>query len=141
VPRWSWLLIGAALGAHCGAPRGAASRSGADVTGGAAAGGARIRSNILRGDYAGSDSCARCHAEIHAAWRNSPMHLMTRVPAGEAVSIHTPFGGGDGAAPATFRFKDDTARLYERDGGDIVARVATKMKLKRAEVEALLNGA
>ena len=51
--------------------------------------GARIRSNILRGDYAGSDSCAGCHAEIHAAWRGSPMHLMTRVPAG--AEIRAPF--------------------------------------------------
>ena len=63
------------------------------------------RSNILRGDYAGSDSCARCHAEIHAAWRGSPMHLMTRVPGGADVIVHAPFDG------TTFRFKDDTARL------------------------------
>ena len=101
-------MICAALGAHCGATHPSPSRSGAAVAGGATGVGARVRSNILREDYAGSDSCARCHAEIHAAWRGSPMHLMTRVPGG--ARVHAPFDG------ATFRFKDDTARLVERNG-------------------------
>jgi len=87
---------------------------GAAVAAGTAGAGSRVVSNILRGDYAGSDSCARCHAEIHAAWRNSPMHLMTRVPTGAAV--HAPFEAG-----ATLRFKEDTARLVERDGAGRVA--------------------
>jgi hypothetical protein len=67
-----------------------------------------VRSNILRADYAGSARCAGCHADITAAWRNAPMHLMTRLPAG--AHIRAPFDG------ATFRFKDDTARLTEKDG-------------------------
>jgi predicted CXXCH cytochrome family protein len=107
-------MICAALGAHCGATHPAASRAGADrpaaVAGAVAGVGTRVRSNILRADYAGSDSCARCHAEIHAAWRGSPMHLMTRSPGGADVHVRAPFDG------ATFRFKDDTARLVERDG-------------------------
>ncbi len=69
---------------------------------------ARVRSNILRGDYAGSARCASCHAEITAAWQRSPMHLMTRLP--EGAHIRAPFDG------TTFRFKDDTARLTEKDG-------------------------
>jgi predicted CXXCH cytochrome family protein len=67
-----------------------------------------VRSNILRADYAGSARCAGCHAEITAAWRGAPMHLMTRLPAG--ARVRAPFDG------RTFRFKDDTARLTEKDG-------------------------
>jgi predicted CXXCH cytochrome family protein len=73
---------------------------------------ARVRSNILRTDYAGSARCAGCHAEVVAAWRGSPMHLMTRQPAG--AQVHAPFDG------TTFHFKDDTARLTEKDGARFV---------------------
>jgi hypothetical protein len=61
----------------------------------------RVASNILRADYAGSDSCAGCHADIYKAWRESPMRRMTRVPGG--ADIHAPFDAGGGAgAGATF---------------------------------------
>ncbi len=95
----------------CGAsrPAGRAGRAGAPTV----AVPARVRSNILRADYAGSARCASCHAEITAAWRASPMHLMTRLP--EGARIRAPFDG------ATFRFKDDSARLTEKDG-DAVRR-------------------
>ena len=73
---------------------------------------ARVRSNIVRADYAGSARCASCHAEITAAWRGSPMHLMTRLP--EGARIRAPFDG------TTFRFKDDSARLTEKDGARFV---------------------
>src|SRR4051812_29563468 len=102
-------MICASLGAHCGATHPSSVRAGAGAGASVAMGGsgaARVRSNILRDDYAGSASCAGCHAEIHAAWRGSPMHLMTRLP--DTARIHAPFEG------ATFRFKDDTARLSER---------------------------
>jgi len=139
VPRWSWLLIGAALGAHCGAARPKPSRSGTDV---AAATGAdtRTRSNILRGDYAGSESCARCHADIYSAWRGSPMHLMTRLPAGQAVRVHTPFAGADGSSAVTFRFKDDTARLSERDGVRYVDLTSAQFGDHRYRVTRVIGG-
>jgi predicted CXXCH cytochrome family protein len=73
---------------------------------------ARVRSNILRADYAGSARCASCHAEITAAWQGSPMHLMTRLP--EAAHIRAPFDG------TTFRFKDDSARVTEKEGARFV---------------------
>jgi predicted CXXCH cytochrome family protein len=70
--------------------------------------GTRGASNILRGDYAGSAACAGCHADIFAAWRQSPMREMTRTA--ETARIHAPFDG------ALFRFKDDSARLSQQDG-------------------------
>src|SRR4051812_40251073 len=126
-----------ALGAHCGATHPSRARSGVAATavavgGGAGGGGARIRSNILRGDYAGSASCARCHAEIHAAWRGSPMHLMTRVPPG--AQIHAPFDA------ATFRFKDDTARLVERDGARFVELTSAQYGDHRYRVTRVIGG-
>jgi predicted CXXCH cytochrome family protein len=140
VPRWSGLAICAAVvvaaGAHCGATHPAPSRSGSAVA--PAGSGGRVRSNILRGDYAGSDSCAGCHADIHAAWRSSPMHLMTRVPAGAA--IHAPFGGGDGAAPSTFRFKDDVARLVERDGERYVELTSAQYGDHRYRITRVIGG-
>ena len=98
----------------CGAQRPA----GRAVAAGAPAIGvpARVRSNILRGDYAGSARCANCHAEITAAWQGSPMHLMTRLP--EGAHIRAPFDG------TTFRFKDDSARLTEKDGARFVELVS-----------------
>jgi len=66
-------------------------------------------SNILRADYAGSESCAPCHPAIHAAWQRSPMHNMTRLPHGALV--HAPFDG------AEYRYKDDRAR-FERLGAE-----------------------
>ena len=72
----------------------------------------RVRSNILRADYAGSARCASCHAEITAAWQDAPMHLMTRLP--EGARIRAPFDG------TTFRFKDDSARLTAKDGARFV---------------------
>jgi predicted CXXCH cytochrome family protein len=140
VSRWPWFLVAATIGAHCGARRAAPSRSGADVAGAASSGALRMRSNILRGDYAGSDSCAHCHADIHAAWRASPMHLMTRVPAGEAVRIHTPFAAADGEPPATIRFKDDTARLYERDGARYVDLASAQYGDHRYRVTRVIGG-
>lgn len=67
-----------------------------------------VASNILRADYAGSDACAGCHADIFAAWRDSPMRLMTR--RSEGANIRAPFDG------ATFTFKSDRAR-FETAGG------------------------
>src|SRR5262245_5769634 len=51
-----------------------------------------VASNVLRADYAGSEACAGCHADIHAAWSRSPMHRMTRSLPG--ADIVAPFDGG-----------------------------------------------
>jgi predicted CXXCH cytochrome family protein len=67
---------------------------------------ARVASNILTADYAGSARCAGCHAKITAAWQSSPMHLMTRVADG--ARIRAPFDG------RAFHFKDDVARLTQQ---------------------------
>jgi predicted CXXCH cytochrome family protein len=76
-----------------------------------AAPGARpqLQSNILRADYAGSDSCRDCHAPIWNAWANSPMHKMTRLP--QAAQIRAPF-----ATRPTFKFKNDELSLDEVGG-------------------------
>jgi predicted CXXCH cytochrome family protein len=75
-------------------------------------------SNILRGDYVGSEACAPCHAAIYEAWRRSPMHNMTRLP--EDADVKAPFGHG------AFQFKDDRAS-FERQGN------ARFMRLSSAE--------
>jgi predicted CXXCH cytochrome family protein len=106
----------AAMFAACGASRPAGRAVAAGGPGGAGVLSARVRSNILRADYAGSARCASCHAEITAAWQGSPMHLMTRTP--EGARIRAPFDG------TTFRFKDDTARLTKKDGARFIELVS-----------------
>src|SRR5437588_228172 len=68
-----------------------------------------VRSNIVRADYAGAEACAPCHAGIYEAWRRSPMHNMTRLPA--AAEVRAPFDG------RAWPFKDDVAR-FTRAGDD-----------------------
>ena len=149
MPRWLGPLICVALGARCGAAHPSPVGLGAGVApGGPAGAGARVRSNILRADYAGSGSCAHCHADIQAAWSGSPMHLMTRVPLGAA--IHAPFDGdgdgdGDGSggsteSRATFRFKDDTARLVERDGARYMQLTSAQYGAHRYRVTRVIGG-
>src|SRR5690349_19867215 len=76
-----------------------------------------VTSNILRGDYAGSQACASCHARIYQAWRASPMHEMTRLP--EQARVRAPFDG------AEFRFKHDRARLETDATGARIMRVVS----------------
>ncbi len=73
-----------------------------------------MRSNVARGDYAGSAACAPCHADVVAAWQQSPMHRMTRDA--RDADIRAPFDG------STLRFKDD-AVVLERRGADRFVRV------------------
>jgi predicted CXXCH cytochrome family protein len=110
VPLLLTAMIVATAAGGCGAsrPAGRAVAAGASTV----AVPARVRSNILRVDYAGSARCASCHAEITAAWQGSPMHLMTRLP--EGARIRAPFDG------TVFRFKDDSARLTEKGGARFV---------------------
>jgi predicted CXXCH cytochrome family protein len=121
--------ISVAVGGGCGAARPAA-RAGAAPTGVAAP--ARVLSNILRADYAGSARCAGCHAEITTAWRDAPMHLMTRLP--EGARVRAPFDG------ATFRFKDDTARLTQEDGVRFVELTSPAGGSHRYRVTRVIGG-
>ena len=87
------LVIGAAAGAHCGATSRRRRRAEATAARGAGAGtgwhARRAATSCARTTPA--RRCARCHAEIHAAWRGSPMHRMTRLPGG--AEIRAPFDG------------------------------------------------
>jgi hypothetical protein len=66
---------------------------------------AKVTSNVLRDDYAGSKACAGCHAAIHEAWQGSPMHRMTRsVP----TEVRADFNG------AQVRVKADVATMSRR---------------------------
>ena len=61
------------------------------------------------------------------------MHLMTRLPAGAA--IHAPFEAG-----ATLRFKEDTARLVERDGTRYVDLQSAQYGDHRYRVTRVIGG-
>jgi predicted CXXCH cytochrome family protein len=74
------------------------------------------RSNVLRGDYAGSQACAPCHEAIYQVWQRSPMHNMTRLPDG--ADVRAPFGHG------RFDFKRDSA-TFERQGDARFMRLAS----------------
>ena len=65
------------------------------------------------------------------------MHLMTRVPPG--AEIHAPFGWR-GRRAATFRFKDDTARLVERDGARYVELTSAQYGDHRYRVTRVIGG-
>ncbi|MEP7125422.1 MAG: hypothetical protein ABJE95_31105, partial [Byssovorax sp.] len=81
-----------------------------------AAGEHLVGSNIVRGDYAGSDACAPCHAAIYASWKASPMRRMTR-----RTSDTVPRAPFDGT---TFHFKGDSVTMEEH-GGRRYMRVIT----------------
>ena len=84
-----------------GCVRGAAGAESASAT--AAAPPPVVRSNILRADYAGSESCRACHRSLYQDWLGSPMRQMTRLPT--TARIQTPFDG------RAWKFKDDEARF------------------------------
>jgi predicted CXXCH cytochrome family protein len=140
------VAVAALAGAHCGATHPSASRPGGGALAGAAT--ATVTSNILRGDYAGSESCAGCHAEIFAAWRGSPMRLMTRTAQGAIIhptradprgdpGIRAPFDGGPGS---TLHFKDDTARLVQEGGTRFVELTSARSGDHRYRVTRVIGG-
>jgi predicted CXXCH cytochrome family protein len=79
-----------------------------------------LKSNIQFADYAGSQACARCHPGYVEKWMRAPMHNMTRTAHGLA-DVKGPFDGGG----ATFRLRDDTARL-ESAGSDRFITLSSK---------------
>ncbi|MGH7295281.1 MAG: hypothetical protein ACRELB_10120, partial [Polyangiaceae bacterium] len=111
---YALLALGLLLAA-CSAGAGVARPGRAAGT--ASAPGHRLRSNVSRGDYAGSGVCKGCHEDVWAAWSRSPMHRMTRgadgAPAAD-VEVRAPFDG------TRWPFEDDTAVLFQRDGARFV---------------------
>ncbi len=73
-----------------------------------------VHSNIARADYAGSAACQPCHEREYAAWRDSPMHRMTRDL--KQTQIRAPFTGD------TFAFRDDSVH-FEQSGGERFMRL------------------
>ena len=125
----------AALLTSCGAgetrPVVNAGRSGAS---GATTGGSsrEVSSNVLFADYAGTQACAKCHADRVRTWLASPMHNMTREPA--LADIKGPFDG------TTFHFKDDTARLETAGGARFVSIQSKKFGAGTYRVTRLIGG-
>jgi len=76
-----------------------------------------VTSNVVRADYAGSESCKTCHQDLYDRWMKAPMHGMTRLPDGSV--IRAPFDG------TIFRFKSDRVKL-ERYGERRYMRIETE---------------
>ena len=101
-------LAAAACFAACGGSTGGAKSAALPAPGGPG----EPHSNVRRADYAGSASCAPCHAKEYDAWQGSPMRRMTRALA--QTSVHAPFDG------RSFSFKSDQAWMEQRDGRDFL---------------------
>jgi predicted CXXCH cytochrome family protein len=90
-----------------------------------------VASNILRGDYAGSASCADCHGAVYTTWESSPMRNMTRDAA--AATIRAPFVG------ATLTVGSDTCTM-ETEGHARFMRVVQKGQTSRFRVTKVVGG-
>ncbi len=90
-----------------------------------------VASNVLRGDYVGSEACADCHAEIYEKWRASAMRNMTREL--ESATVRAPFDG------ATLHLGADTATM-ETDNGERFMRVTTPAGTQRFRVTKVIGG-
>jgi predicted CXXCH cytochrome family protein len=91
-----------------------------------------VASNILRGDYAGSASCAPCHAAIYARWSASPMRRMTRL-ASDTVP-RAPFDG------ARLDFKGDSVTTEEHAGRRYMRVVTQKNGTALYRVTKVIGG-
>lgn len=119
---WIWLAV---LGACSGSPRAVAPA--------VSPGGARgvVASNILRGDYAGSQACADCHAAIYASWESSGMRGMTRDA--RTAAIRAPFDG------ASLRTGSDTVTMTMR-GGERTMEVVGPARSETFRVTKVIGG-
>lgn len=91
-----------------------------------------VASNVFRADYAGSEKCATCHADIYAKWWRSPMRRMTR-NAGPAAPT-TPFDG------RTLRFKGNEAKLETHLGRPFVRIARSDGSGQLFEVTKVIGG-
>ncbi len=87
---------------------------------------------MLFADYAGSQACAKCHADRVRTWFASPMHNMTREPA--LADVKGPFDG------TTFRFKDDTARLETVGGARFITIQSKKFGAGTYRLTRIIGG-
>jgi predicted CXXCH cytochrome family protein len=128
---WRILPIAVALaaGARCGAARPTAGSGLEPVRGSSAP---QVRSNMLRADYVGSEACASCHPDIHAAWARSPMHQMTRLP--EQARVRAPFDG------SRFQFKEDSARFSQQGKERFVDITSARFGDHRYRVTRVIGG-
>src|SRR5690606_18038655 len=92
----------------------------------------KVSSNILRADYAGSDACSGCHAEIFEEWSRSPMHRMTR-PAKEGQA-KAPFAG------ERFEFKGDVGQFVTSFGTRFVSFTFQDGTSSRYRVTRVIGG-
>jgi predicted CXXCH cytochrome family protein len=131
-PRSFWLLLAvvaavAAIGAPaCHAPASRAPNPSGQIVA------REVRSNILRGDYAGSQACAKCHATIYREWADSPMHNMTRLPL--KARIQAPFNDVE------FHFKDDRVHLEEHEGDRYMRLESAKYGHRIFKVTKVIGG-
>jgi hypothetical protein len=90
-----------------------------------------IASNVLRGDYAGSQACGDCHAAIAKSWEASPMRNMTRDA--QAATIRAPFDG------AILRVGGETCTMAMA-GGQRMMVVVDKTGTHRFKVTKVIGG-
>ena len=90
-----------------------------------------VASNVLRGDYAGSEACADCHAEVYKKWSTSPMRNMTRDA--KTAQIRAPFDG------VTLQVGSDTATM-ELDNGTRIMRVTSPAGTERFKITKVVGG-
>lgn len=91
-----------------------------------------VTSNVFFSDYAGTQSCAKCHAERVKTWLASPMHNMTREI--EGAEVRGPFDG------TVFRFKDDTAKLETIGGARFITLSSKKYGSGKYKVTRVIGG-
>ncbi len=90
-----------------------------------------VTSNVLRADYAGSQTCGDCHADVFAKWEQSPMRNMTRDAA--TATIRAPFDN------ARLTIGSDTAVMETQNGVRFV-RLTTRDGERRFRVTKVVGG-
>jgi predicted CXXCH cytochrome family protein len=89
-------------------------------------------SNIARDDYAGSNTCVPCHAEIAATQTRSAMHDMTRD--GQRAPSRAPWGTG------RFSFKGSTAELLREGNARFVSLGSPGQAARLFRVTRIIGG-
>jgi hypothetical protein len=67
------------------------------------------RSNITRNDYAGAESCRKCHADKHRDWSEHPHRWMNAMASGEALQ-------GDFSGRKSIDYRGGKGRFITEDG-------------------------
>jgi predicted CXXCH cytochrome family protein len=123
-----WGLAALVLSQVACGPQGRAKETGA----GSSSEGPRLRSNILRSDYAGSAECESCHSDVFAAWKSSPMRHMTRHA--ESAHVRAPFDG------TVFRLKNDSAVMEQLGGQRFMRLVSPERGTRLYRITKVIGG-